>query len=150
MAWPARSLNHAQKGESAMAEQENIRLVQELYAAFGGGDVPAMLNGLAPDVDWSFNGPTKIPFGGSWRGPEGVAKFFAALAENLQPVAFAPEEYIAQGNKVAALGHEHMRIKSTGLAYETAWAHVFTFREGKITAFREYSDSAAIMRAFKF
>ncbi len=26
-----------------MTEQENVRLIQELYAAFGRGDVPAIL-----------------------------------------------------------------------------------------------------------
>jgi uncharacterized protein len=35
-----------------MAEQENVQLVQEIYAAFGRGDIPAALDALAHDVEW--------------------------------------------------------------------------------------------------
>ncbi len=33
-----------------MTEQENVQLIQELYAAFGRGDVPAILDQLTDDV----------------------------------------------------------------------------------------------------
>jgi ketosteroid isomerase-like protein len=31
----------------------NIAFVQSLYAAFGRGDIATIVNGLAPDVDWT-------------------------------------------------------------------------------------------------
>jgi ketosteroid isomerase-like protein len=34
----------------------NIAFVQSLYAAFGRGDIKAVIAGLAPDVDWTVNG----------------------------------------------------------------------------------------------
>jgi len=46
------------------------------------------------------------------------------------------------------LGFERFRIKSTGVAYATEWAHAFTVRYGKIAAFREYTDTAAMAKAF--
>ena len=33
-----------------MTEQENVQLVRELYAAFGRGDVPAILDQLTDDA----------------------------------------------------------------------------------------------------
>ena len=62
-----------------MPERGNTRLVQELYAAFGRGDFPAILNRVAPDVDWAFSGPTKLPFGGSWRGPDLLVPLFLIM-----------------------------------------------------------------------
>ena len=35
-------------------------------------------------------------------------------------------EYIAQGERVVALGHERQRIKATGRVAEVDWAMVFT------------------------
>jgi len=36
--------------------------VLERYAAFGRGDVPAILEHLAPDVEWEYDAsPTEVP-----------------------------------------------------------------------------------------
>lgn len=32
--------------------QKNVQIVQQIYASFGRGDIPAVLNGLADDIDW--------------------------------------------------------------------------------------------------
>jgi ketosteroid isomerase-like protein len=47
------------------------------------------------------------------------------------------------------LGHERMRVKSTGPVFETDWAHVLTLCEGKVLRFHEYFDTAAMVAAFR-
>ncbi len=132
-----------------MGERENIQLIRQIYEAFARVDVPAVLDALADDVDWRFHGPATIPFGGSRRGREEVAQFFAALAEYVEADHFTPqEEFIASGDRVIVLGRERMRVKSTGSAWDTEWVHVWTIRDGKVAEFQEFSDTAAIVDAF--
>src|SRR4051794_17218577 len=67
--------------EVPMSEQANTKLVQDMYAAFGRGDVPGLLNGIADDCVWETVGPAgKSPFFGVWRGRDGVGKFFQAVS----------------------------------------------------------------------
>ncbi len=42
-----------------MSEPENVQLIQSLYAAFGRGDIPALLEGLSDSVEWTNPLPTK-------------------------------------------------------------------------------------------
>ena len=41
-----------------MIEEENVEMVQEMYAAFLRGDIPVFLGALGEDVDWLAYGPT--------------------------------------------------------------------------------------------
>jgi ketosteroid isomerase-like protein len=36
-----------------MSQQDNLRIVREIYDAVGRGDVPAILGRVTDDVDWS-------------------------------------------------------------------------------------------------
>jgi ketosteroid isomerase-like protein len=63
-----------------MNEQNNKALVEKMYAAFGRGDVRTILDHLTPNVEWTLEGPSVIPFAGKRIGPAQVHKFFEALA----------------------------------------------------------------------
>jgi ketosteroid isomerase-like protein len=39
-----------------MEQEENVQVVQDLYAAFSRGDMPGLLALLDEHVDWHFNG----------------------------------------------------------------------------------------------
>src|SRR5262249_2459231 len=120
-----------------MAEAQNMQVVKEFYAAIGRDDLNAILGLLTPDVDWTFLGTKEIPFAGDWKSPDGVSKYFAIIVDTMELEQFGPEEFIAQGDWVVALGRERMRIKPTGRRYEAAWTHAFKLREGKIAVYRE-------------
>jgi ketosteroid isomerase-like protein len=127
-----------------MNPEENVRLVQNAYANFKQGDVPAVLEALTEDVEWFIPGPTEIiPFVGRRIGPGQVGEFFASLAQSQTAQEFEPREYICQGDKVVVLGNQRWTVNSTGKAYRDDWAHVFTIRDGKIARFREYHDTHA-------
>ena len=63
--------------------------------------------------------------------------------------SFEPREYVAQGDKVVALGTERGRVRATGKTFDNPWALVFTVRDGLITEFRGYEDTAAVASAFR-
>lgn len=132
-----------------IATEENVQVVQDLYAAFGQGDVPALLGLLAEDVDWHFNGRSQdIPFGGHWQGRSEMMAFFRIVGETCEVLAFGPNEVITLGEHVLALGHERVRVRATGREFETDWAHLFTVRQGQIVRLREFYDTAVMARAF--
>jgi len=130
-----------------MSTQTNVALVQEAYAAFGAGDIQKLLGLMTPDVVWEFPASSIIPWAGTFTGPGEVARFFSALMENSEPGEFEPLDYIASGDRVVVLGRERFRAKATGRSWACEWAHAFTVRDGKIAAFREYTDTAAMTQA---
>lgn len=67
-----------------MSDQENMRVIEQVYAAFGRGDLPFILNRLADDVDWRHPRPADIPWGGDRRGRGEMAQFFARIVEALR------------------------------------------------------------------
>jgi ketosteroid isomerase-like protein len=55
---------------------------------------------------------------------------------------------MAEGDKVVALGSYSWRVRSTKQKYKSDFAHVWTFSNGKVIAFQEYFDTAALRDAF--
>jgi ketosteroid isomerase-like protein len=131
-----------------VSENINLDIIKKAYAAFGRGDIAAVLSVQAPNVEFEYAGPNRIPWAGSFRGLDGAKKFFAAIEAEADIESFEPRVFVAQGDQVVALGFEKMRSKRTGRSYEGHWAHSFTLAGGKIVKFREYSDTAGVAAAF--
>lgn len=129
---------------------QQIQVVQELYAAFGRADMPAILTLLDEQVDWYFVGrPQDVPFAGQRQGHQQMIDFFVTIAETCEVLEFGPHEVIPMGDHVLVLGHERVLVKSTNRLFETDWAHLFTVRQGKIVRLREFYDTATMANAFK-
>lgn len=127
-----------------------VQVVQDLYAAFGRGDMPALLDLLAADVDWHFVGrPEDVPFAGHFHGQTAMVDFFTIVGTQCEVHEFGPYEVIDAGDHVVSLGRERVTVRSTGCTFETDWAHLFTIRNGKIQRLREYYDTAAMAQAFR-
>ena len=132
-----------------MSERTNADVVQRGYEAFGRGDIPALLDLLTDDVEWTLQGPSVIPFAGTRHGHEGVAEFFSVLGETLDFEQFEPREYVAQGDTVVVVGFERSLSRATGRTIEQEWAHVNTLRDGKIAEFRAFEDTGAYVAALE-
>ena len=132
-----------------MNEQENVKIVEQAYSNFKSGDIPSLLNLVADGIDWQLPIVESVPFTGKRRGREAVKQFFASVAEHQEVLQFEPREFIAQGNKVVALGHYEWRVKGTGREVKSDFAHVFTVEGGRITVFQEYFDSAAFAAGYQ-
>jgi ketosteroid isomerase-like protein len=129
--------------------ENHTEFVQALYAAFGRGDVADILDACDPAITWSSNcDPAVVPWGGDRQGKDGVTAFFTALGKNLDFEVFEPRQFLPSGNTVVVLGRTRARFKTGGHGvFDSDWVEVFTLRDGKLTAFHEYYDTAAIERA---
>lgn len=132
-----------------MSDQDNVEVVRHAYENFKTGDIGALLEQVSEDVDWRLPEIEGAPFAGARRGRGQVSEFFTSLADSQDVVSFEPREFVAQGDKVVALGSYVWRVKSNGREYGGDWAHVFTIRDGNIIGFNEYMDSARAEAAYR-
>jgi ketosteroid isomerase-like protein len=132
-----------------MQEAQNTKLVQDAYASFLRGDTAGVLALLDDQVDWRpvIGAGRHVPTSGARRGTAQVAEFFKQVAASTTFSRFEPREYVAQGDKVVALGH-YTATTSGGGAFDSDFVMIFTVRGGKIVAFQELLDSAALNAAF--
>jgi uncharacterized protein len=130
-------------------EQDNLKTIHQVYAAFGEGDIEGVLGMLTDDVRWSTPGPPDvIPYAGLRTGHDQVAGYFKAFGEAVETTEFEPQTFFAQDDMVVVLGRYAFRVVGTGNAVDNDWVHTFKLTEGKISVFEGYEDSAAVVAAF--
>ena len=128
-----------------MSTEQNIQTIQRAYAAFSRGDISVTLEILSDDILWIT--PGNSPAAGERRGKQEVAGFFQTIDEMWEFLAFEPREFIASGDRVVALGRYDARSRQTGRPAASHWAMVFTFRDGKVIHFQEYTDTSTLEAA---
>ena len=123
--------------------------MRDAYEAFGRGDVQAILDRLDDAVVWKgvYGAGAHVPSAGERRGKAEVGQFFKQVAQHVNFSRFEPKEFVAMGNKVVALGH-YTATTSIGKAFDSDFAMVFTLRNGRVTEFQEFTDSAAVNAAY--
>jgi uncharacterized protein len=120
-----------------------LEIVQQAYAAFGRGDIPALLESVANDVDWECVVPPSLPYSGRRCNHEQVAAFFAAIPQADDIRVFEPREFLAAGDSVTVLGWEESTAVESGKAFASEWVHIFTLKEGKVVRWRGFYNTAA-------
>ena len=108
-----------------------------------------MLDALSEDVEWVVPEVEGVPGRGTWRGPEQVGEFFRILSDTQEPRQLELREFVAQGDKVVVLGHYVWHVKATGKEWESDFVHALSVRDGKVTRFQEYTDTAVFGDAFR-
>ncbi len=132
-----------------------LESVQTMYAAFGRGEIPAILARLADNVDWRLNvdptapGAGSIPTFRTFRGPKDVGEFFAALDRDLEFHHFNPVAFLSGGHVVAARVQMELTVRRTKRRLRLESMHVFTFDgAGRVTQFHEFTDTLGIAAAW--
>lgn len=126
----------------------NLEKIRNIYAAFGRGDIPAVLGALAPDTSWTE--AEGFPYGGTYMGPDAVLQnVFMKLGTEWRGFASVPHEFVADGDTVIALGDYSGTYKATGKYFLAPFVHVWKFRDGKVASFRQHTDTAVVQRALR-
>ena len=133
-----------------MPAEENTRLAQSAYEAFGRGDMAVLAEVMADDIEWVDPGDSSDnPNAGTFKGKEAVLGWFGGLAATTDFQKFEPREFIAQNDKVVSTVHVEATIRDTGRTFVGDEAHVWTFRDGKLARFQIFLDTAAVAAAFR-
>jgi ketosteroid isomerase-like protein len=133
----------------------NIPTVAAIYEAFGKGDVQAILDVLADDVEWeSWEANSSVEAGVPWmrprHGKDDVVGFFETAAQmaitDLQIL-----NMMEGGNTVAVEFVLEADLPAWGGGhYRDEEVHLWTFDDdGKVTRLRHYTDTAKHIAAFR-
>lgn len=121
-----------------------IDIVQQIYADFGRGDVPAILQRLAEDVEWEYaTGPNPIPWLQPLKGREQVPKFFEALFSSVEITRFEVGKIFGDADTVVDLVTLEYTARATGRkVQEIDEVHIWHFNAaGQVQRFRHRADT---------
>ena len=129
----------------------NLTTVQEIYAAFGMGDVPAILDRLTDSVEWEYGaGTTEVPWLKKRHGRAGAAEFLASLSV-LDIHKFLPKTFLEGPGLVVVLLELEATVKSTGKRIvEEDEVHIWYFDDkNRVTRFRHRADTQQHLAAYR-
>jgi uncharacterized protein len=121
----------------------NLDVVKETYAAFGRGDIPAVLGAMAPEMAWSeAEGNPYMPTGEPWIGPDTILeKLFMRLGSEWDGFTVHPGTFHGAGDVVVMEGRYTGTYLPTGRALDAQVCHVWTLKDGKLVKFQQYVDT---------
>ena len=119
-----------------------------MYEAFGRGDIAAVLAALDPDVEWWEAENFIYADGNPYIGPHGVLQgVFARIGAEWEGFAVSPKEVLDAGDTVVGHGYYSGKCRKNGRDVKAQFAHVFSFRNGKVVKFQQYTDTAQFREA---
>jgi uncharacterized protein len=116
-------------------------------AAVEAGDADTIRASFAPDATWTLAG--ELPISGTWTGRDAIVDEFLATAMKYYEPGSVDLEItgmIAEGENVALQWTSRARTLD-GSPYENHCIGVFTVKDGRIRAVREYMDTHYAYRA---
>ena len=123
-------------------------VVRRQYLASAAGDLNALRETLAPDVEWTEM--AGFPLAGTYRTPEGVT---TAVMENLgkdwSDWTAHDNSYVVEGENVVVLARYTATNRSTGKNLDARVAHHFIVRDGLIVRFEQFVDTALVHDAMR-
>ena len=131
---------------------DNVTLLKNLYDAFSRGDIPTVLGAMSPDIKWyqAESNPYR-PSGQAWVGPDAVLNnLFMRLGSEWDGFAVHPGSFHDAGQSVIVEARYSGTYKATGKSMNAQVCHVWDVKDGKVSRFQQYVDTAKlsdVMRA---
>src|SRR5512133_2944681 len=121
---------------------DNKQVMERYVAALQAGDGEAVRSFFAEDATWWLVGD--LPMSGTWEGRDAIMDdFFGTAMAHYEPgsISLVVTGMMAEGERVALEWTSRART-TAGEPYESFCIGVFTLRDGRIAAVREYMDTA--------
>ena len=128
--------------------EENVETIREGYEGFARGDVDAVLDRLAADVDWS---PAIGPILGveTLRGTKALRRFLTHdLFEGFDQFRAEPLSFEDLSDDYVLVMVRYVgRGESSGIEMDQKLATLYELREGKVVTMRDYPTRAEALEA---
>ncbi len=125
-------------------KDQNLAIVQGAYEAFAARDMHRISGYFADDVEVSQS--PEVPWGGNYRGLEGLFSFLLKLIESVESHVVT-ESLFAAGDHVVLTGRTQGKVVGSGATFDMPLVHVWTLRDGKIIRYESYIDTPAMLDA---
>jgi ketosteroid isomerase-like protein len=101
---------------------------------------------FAPDVE--LYQADALPYGGTWRGHHGMARFFLRMGQVWESFEMVEQDFLATGETAVVLTRVRARARATGRELSFPILQTITVKDGRITEVRPfYWDTRAIADA---
>jgi ketosteroid isomerase-like protein len=119
--------------------RKNVEIVRSQLEAFAQGKLEAVFAGCDPGIelevsDAYFDAPR------TYRGHEGMRELFAAQAQVFDPFRLEPDEFLDAGDRVVVIARAGGLARASGVEVLGRFGHLWTVRDGKVVAFKEFKD----------
>ncbi|MFG1360998.1 nuclear transport factor 2 family protein [Xanthobacter pseudotagetidis] len=126
----------------------NVAIIKELYENFARGNVPAVLGGLDPAIEW-FEAEGYPNVGGRHTGHAGVLDALTRVGADWNQLTLKPEDFIGDGSLVIVLGAVSGTSRHSGKSFHSRFAHEWRLRDSLVTLWRAHLDTALVQAAAK-
>ncbi len=124
----------------------NLEVVKELYRAFAAKDQEQLTKIIAEDVQWiQCDG---FPGGDHRQGRQAVFdKVFSALKSEWVDFKAEVDEYLDAGDTIVVTGAYTGTHSQTQQQMRSVFAHVYDLSQGQIVRYRQFADTAPMVKA---
>ncbi len=125
--------------------QETVELVRTAMESFNLEGVDAIADQIDPDFETTTPASLSVE-PDTYRGPEGVRRWFDAWGGTMDEVRFDVDELLDAGDQVVAVSRLVARSHTTGLELEQAVALVWTLRDGRAVRLDAFATRGEALR----
>jgi uncharacterized protein len=124
----------------------NIQLARDVYDAFNRADIATVLGAFDPGIEWrEAEGNPYEPSGSPWTGPDAVLQnLFMKMGADWAGFTVHPKSFHEAGDTLVVEGRYTGTFKPTGKSLDAQVCHVLKFRDGKLTSFQQFVDTAQL------
>jgi ketosteroid isomerase-like protein len=91
-----------------------------------------------------------LPYGGEWRGRQGMERFMAAFSRAWQSLEFIEQRFVSERDTVVVYNRGRLRARASGRVLDTSIMQLISVRDGLVAEFRPfYLDTAAVLEALR-
>ena len=125
----------------------NADLIKSGWEAFGKGDIDAAAATASDSAEIVI--PDSLPWGGTYKGPDGFKEMIVKFVSNFEEVEPAPQEFLeADGDHVVVTVKGVGKTKSGNeLSGDSIW--LYKIDGGKIARAEFYGDTATAVEALR-
>ncbi len=134
-----------------LTKESNVEIIQNLYAAFAKGDIPAVLKRFDPEIEW--NEAESFPYadGNPYIGPQAVLEgVFARIGAEWEYLNLTDQTYYeVNSGEIIVTGRYKAKNKMTSKEINVQFVHMWTLNEGLVTKFQQYANTYQAVEAMK-
>ena len=108
---------------------DNVEIVRGGFEALSEGGVDALLPRIHPEFELT-TPPNLAAEPDTYRGPEGVRRYFDSFYDAMDEVRFEPREFRAKGERVIVPAELMARGRATGIEVRQEVVMVWSLRDG--------------------
>ncbi len=139
-------------GETAKADASAATLAtaKAFLTAAGSGDGETLRGLMASDFVWHNEGDKRVPWIGSWSGPDEVfGKFMPAFASGLKADTWTTDYSFVKDDQAVFMGTMSATLTKSGAKTGVfSWAVRVEVKDGKVKSWNWFEDSYGVSKAF--